>query len=98
MRIKPKIVDSRPVQRHFRPKPTLGLVYELVLPVVDPHGAELTPELRGRLGRRKGNQYVIQKHAARELHYDLRLEMSMAAILARSITALARAQIQKTLI
>jgi bifunctional non-homologous end joining protein LigD len=34
-----------------------------------------TPEPRGRLGRRKGNQYVIQKHAARRLHYDLRLEL-----------------------
>jgi bifunctional non-homologous end joining protein LigD len=36
---------------------------------------DLTPEPRGRLGRRKGNQYVIQKHAARRLHYDLRLEL-----------------------
>jgi bifunctional non-homologous end joining protein LigD len=34
-----------------------------------------TPEPRGRLSRRKGNQYVIQKHAARRLHYDLRLEL-----------------------
>jgi bifunctional non-homologous end joining protein LigD len=36
---------------------------------------DLTPEPRGRLGRRKGNQHVIQKHAARQLHYDLRLEL-----------------------
>jgi len=36
---------------------------------------DLTPEPRGRLGRRKGNEYVIQKHAARRLHYDLRLEL-----------------------
>jgi bifunctional non-homologous end joining protein LigD len=36
---------------------------------------DLTPEPRGRLGRREGNQYVIQKHAARRLHYDLRLEL-----------------------
>ena len=35
-----------------------------------------TPEPRGR--RRKdegGNSYVIQKHAARRLHYDFRLEL-----------------------
>jgi len=36
---------------------------------------DLTPEPRGRLGRGKGNRYVIQKHAARRLHYDLRLEL-----------------------
>jgi bifunctional non-homologous end joining protein LigD len=36
---------------------------------------DLTSEPHGRLGRRKGNQYVIQKHAARQLHYDLRLEL-----------------------
>jgi bifunctional non-homologous end joining protein LigD len=36
---------------------------------------DLTPEPRGRLGHSKGNQYVIQKHAARRLHYDLRLEL-----------------------
>jgi bifunctional non-homologous end joining protein LigD len=36
---------------------------------------DLTPEPRGRLSRRKNNQYVIQKHAARRLHYDLRLEL-----------------------
>ena len=35
----------------------------------------VTPEPRGRLARRKGNRYVIQKHAARRLHYDLRLEL-----------------------
>lgn len=35
----------------------------------------VTPEPRGRLARGKGNQYVIQKHAARQLHYDLRLEL-----------------------
>jgi len=35
----------------------------------------LTPEPRGRRGRRGGNSYVIQKHAARRLHYDLRLEL-----------------------
>jgi bifunctional non-homologous end joining protein LigD len=34
-----------------------------------------TPEPRGRKGRRGGNRYVIQKHAARRLHYDLRLEL-----------------------
>jgi bifunctional non-homologous end joining protein LigD len=35
----------------------------------------LTPEPRGRKGARGGNLYVIQKHAARRLHYDLRLEL-----------------------
>jgi bifunctional non-homologous end joining protein LigD len=34
-----------------------------------------TPEPRGRQARRKGSQFVIQKHAARRLHYDLRLEL-----------------------
>jgi bifunctional non-homologous end joining protein LigD len=36
---------------------------------------DLTPEPRGRTARGKGNQFVIQKHAARRLHYDLRLEL-----------------------
>jgi bifunctional non-homologous end joining protein LigD len=35
----------------------------------------ITPEPRGRRGKRGGNSYVIQKHAARRLHYDLRLEL-----------------------
>ena len=35
----------------------------------------VTPEPRGRKERRGGNRYVIQKHAARRLHYDLRLEL-----------------------
>jgi bifunctional non-homologous end joining protein LigD len=35
----------------------------------------VTPEPRGRTGRRGGDRYVIQKHAARRLHYDLRLEL-----------------------
>ena len=34
----------------------------------------LTQEPRGRIGRR-GNAFVIQKHAARRLHYDLRLQL-----------------------
>jgi bifunctional non-homologous end joining protein LigD len=35
-----------------------------------------TAEPRGRVGRMKaGHGYVIQKHAARRLHYDLRLEL-----------------------
>ena len=35
----------------------------------------VTPEPRGRKARVKGNRYVIQKHAATRLHYDLRLEL-----------------------
>ncbi len=35
----------------------------------------VTPEPRGRKEKRSGNRYVIQKHAARRLHYDLRLEL-----------------------
>jgi bifunctional non-homologous end joining protein LigD len=34
-----------------------------------------TPEPRGRAGSRHGHLYTIQKHAARRLHYDLRLEL-----------------------
>jgi bifunctional non-homologous end joining protein LigD len=36
---------------------------------------DITPEPRGTRKRRKGNAFVIQKHAASRLHYDLRLEM-----------------------
>jgi bifunctional non-homologous end joining protein LigD len=36
---------------------------------------DVTPEPRGRAHRAKGDQFVIQKHAARRLHYDLRLEL-----------------------
>ncbi len=35
----------------------------------------VTSEPRGHKGRRGGDLYVIQKHAARRLHYDLRLEL-----------------------
>jgi bifunctional non-homologous end joining protein LigD len=35
----------------------------------------VTPEPRGRKARSGGDRYVIQKHAARRLHYDLRLEL-----------------------
>jgi bifunctional non-homologous end joining protein LigD len=34
-----------------------------------------TPEPAGRKVRKAGNSFVIQKHAARRLHYDFRLEM-----------------------
>lgn len=35
-----------------------------------------TPEPRGRPAKGGGRLYVIQKHAARRLHYDLRLELN----------------------
>jgi bifunctional non-homologous end joining protein LigD len=37
----------------------------------------ITPEPRGRVGARKSGElsYLIQKHAASHLHYDLRLEL-----------------------
>jgi bifunctional non-homologous end joining protein LigD len=36
---------------------------------------DVTPEPHGRKGPAGGYRYVIQKHAARRLHYDLRLEL-----------------------
>src|SRR6187200_2938561 len=35
----------------------------------------VTPEPRGKTGKRGGSAFVIQKHAATRLHYDLRLEL-----------------------
>jgi bifunctional non-homologous end joining protein LigD len=35
----------------------------------------ITREPRGKTARRLGNAFVIQKHAARRRHYDLRLEL-----------------------
>jgi len=37
-----------------------------------------TPEPRGGTAARRGNLFVVQKHAARRLHYDLRLEIDGA--------------------
>lgn len=34
-----------------------------------------TPEPRGRIGKGKSQRFVIQRHAATRLHYDLRLEL-----------------------
>ncbi|MGE0612420.1 MAG: DNA ligase D, partial [Hyphomicrobiales bacterium] len=34
-----------------------------------------TPEPKGARGRKAGHSFVVQKHAARRLHYDFRLEL-----------------------
>src|SRR5258708_16568166 len=37
-----------------------------------------TPEPKGRAGKQPRNIFVIQRHAARNLHFDLRLEIDGA--------------------
>src|SRR3954471_10014070 len=36
---------------------------------------DVTPEAPGKAKRARGDAFVIQKHAATRLHYDLRLEL-----------------------
>ncbi|MEZ5788297.1 MAG: DNA ligase D [Xanthobacteraceae bacterium] len=36
---------------------------------------DVTPEPRGQRARSRGDSFVVQKHAARRLHYDFRLEL-----------------------
>ncbi|HEV7433666.1 MAG TPA: DNA polymerase ligase N-terminal domain-containing protein, partial [Pseudorhizobium sp.] len=36
---------------------------------------DISPEPKGKKAKANGNSFVIQKHAARRLHYDFRLEM-----------------------
>lgn len=42
----------------------------------DKRDFEKTPEPKGKIGKKAENRFVIQRHEARRLHYDLRLEMS----------------------
>ncbi|WP_312222366.1 DNA ligase D [Rhizobium rhizoryzae] len=41
----------------------------------DKRDFKTSPEPRGKKAKQAGNSFVIQKHAARRLHYDFRLEM-----------------------
>src|SRR5690606_1106679 len=60
--------------RKSRPT-TQGIVTMALATYRNKRNFAATPEPKGRRSRKAGNSFVIQKHAARRLHYDFRLEL-----------------------